>query len=85
MKRFFFFVPLALFACSEPSPPLVADYNGRTVKIQYHNVPLGDNYKGSPIYATAVETCMLDGRSEASYQGMRKVGDFAGEHSFLCL
>jgi hypothetical protein len=75
---------VALTACLEAGEPMVSDYNGRIVKVQYHNVPLGDNYRGSPIYAKAVETCKLDGRKDAIYQGMKRVSDYAGEHTFLC-
>ncbi len=62
----------------------IIDYNGRIVKVQFHNVALGENYRESPIYAKAVETCKLDGRSDAAYQGVRPIGDLAGEHVFLC-
>ena len=86
MKRLFaIIIPLALAGCLEAGEPMVADYNGRIVKVQYHNFALGDEYKASPIYAKAVETCKLDGRDDAKYQGMRSVGDFSGEHVFLCI
>lgn len=65
--------------------PMVSDYNGRIVKVQFHNVPLGANYKQSPIYSKAVETCQLDGRNDATYQGAQPVGQYAGEHTFLCV
>ncbi len=74
-----------LAACNTTGAPTVADYNGRIVKIQFHDVPLGSNYKASPIYLKAVETCMLDGRNDASYQGVRSLGQYAGEHTFLCI
>lgn len=74
----------ALGACVDAGQPLVSDYNGRIVKVQYHGFALGNDYQESPIYLKAVETCKLDGRSEAVYQGVRQLGDFAGEHVFLC-
>lgn len=85
MKKLFAVAPLlAVTGCLEAGEPMVSDYNGRIVKVQFHNVALGDNYRESPIYAKAVETCKLDGRNDATYQGVRPVGDFAGEHVFLC-
>jgi hypothetical protein len=75
---------VTLSACIEAGEPMVSDYNGRTVKVQFHPYPLGSDYKQSPIYVKALETCALDGRSEAVYQGMRRVSEFAGEHVFLC-
>lgn len=71
---------LVLCACVEPSPPMVSDYNGRTVKVIYHPYPLGDDYRESPIYAKAVETC----GGEAVYQGTRQISEYQGEHVFLC-
>ena len=82
-----FIVPALLFlsGCVSAAAPMVSDYNGRTVKVQFHSFPLGEDYRGSPIYAKAVETCRLDGRDDAVYQGMRLVGEYAGEHTFLCI
>nr|WP_325249443.1 hypothetical protein [Amylibacter sp.] len=85
MKNLLFLVLPMLVACNTTSEPMVADYNGRIVKVQFHDVPLGANYKASPIYLKAVETCMLDGRSDATYQGVRSLGQYAGEHTFLCV
>lgn len=85
MRKLALIIPaLALSACFEAGEPMVSDYNGRIVKVQFHNYPLGDNYKDSPIYAKALETCAIDGRSNAIYQGVRSVGQYAGEHTFLC-
>ena len=76
----------ALTACLEVPGPVVADYNGRIVKIQYHPYPLpSESYKASPIYAKAVETCRLDGRDDALYQGVTAVSQYAGHHTFLCV
>ena len=69
-----------LTACVE-SEPMVADYNGHIVKRRFHNVPLGDGYRDSPLYAKAVEVC----GGEATYQGMLQVGEYQGEHAFLCV
>ncbi len=69
-----------LAACVDAAPPLVSDFNGHTVKLVYHPYPLGADYKGSPLYSTAVETC----GSDAVYQGMRQVSQYQGEHIFLC-
>lgn len=86
MKRMLALVPLAfLTGCLDGGgEPMVSDYNGRIVKVQFHNVPLGENYRESPIYVTALETCRLDDRNDAIYQGVRPVGNYAGEHTFLC-
>lgn len=84
MKKMVFALPLVLAACLEAGEPMVADYNGRIVKVQYHGFALGDNYRESPIYAKAVETCRLDGKNDAIYQGVRQVGQYSGEHVFLC-
>ena len=84
MKKYLIALPIVLVGCMDPGEPLVSDYNGRMVKLQYHTVPLGDNYRESPIYAKAVETCALDGRKDAIYQGMTRVSDYVGEHVFLC-
>lgn len=75
---------LLVTACLEAGEPVVADYNGRIVKVQYHPYALGDDYEGSPVHAKAAETCSLDGREEAIYQGVRRVSEYAGEHVFLC-
>lgn len=72
---------LPLCACVEAAPPMVSDYNGNLVKLVYHNVPLGNSYKGSPLYAKAVEVCGRD----ATYQGMRQISEYQGEHAFLCV
>ncbi len=71
---------LALAACVEAGPPMVSDYNGETVKLISHPYPLGADYRSSPIYTKAAETC---GR-EAVYQGTRQIGEYQGEHVFLC-
>lgn len=72
----------ALAACvGTAPPPMVSDYNGHMVRVVYHDWPLGDDYRVSPIYAKAVEVC----GSDASYQGMRRLGDGQGEHAFLCV
>lgn len=72
----------ALSACvSAAQPPMVSDYTGHMVRVVYHDWPLGDDYRVSPIYAKAVEVC----GSDASYQGMRRLGDGQGEHAFLCV
>lgn len=84
MRRIVFATPLVLMACMDAGAPMVSDYNGRVVKIQYHNFPLGEDYQASPIYSKAIETCALDGRKDAIYQGMRSVSQYAGEHTFLC-
>jgi hypothetical protein len=84
LRKYLIVLPIALAGCMDAGEPLVSDYNGRIVKIQYHTVPLGDNYQGSPIYEKAVETCALDGRSDAVYQGMTRVSEYTGEHIFLC-
>ena len=79
-------LPLALVACVDAAPPpVVSDYNGRIVRVQYHGFPLGENFRESPVYAVAVQTCGLDGRNDASYQGVRPVGQYSGEHTFLCV
>jgi hypothetical protein len=83
MKKICFSVALVLAACDTAGVPMVSDYNGRIVKVQFHNVALGADYAASPIYLKAVETCKLDGRSDATYQGVRPVGQYAGEHTFL--
>lgn len=76
---------VALAGCMGSGEPMVSDYNGRIVKVQFHDVALGTNYKQSPIYAKAVETCKLDGRSDATYQGVKALGNYQGEHVFLCV
>lgn len=80
--RLFVLAPFALAAClpTDAPKPLVSDYNGHVVKVQYHPYALGTEYKASPVYAVARETC----GSDASYQGVRRVSDYAGEHTFLC-
>lgn len=80
MKYAALFAVLPFAACVEAAPPMVSDYNGNIVKVIYHTVPLDANYRASPIYQTAVETC----GSEAVYQGMRRVSQYQGEHTFLC-
>lgn len=87
MKHLLFTFPLvALAACDVAAPtPIVSDYNGRTVKVQYHSFALGDGYRDSPVYFKAVETCKLDGRRDAAYQGVRNVSQYSGEHVFLCI
>lgn len=72
---------LPLAACVDAPPPMVSDYNGHMVRLVYHNVPLGDEYRGSPLYSKAVEVC----GSEATYQGMRQINSYQGEHAFLCV
>ena len=79
---------LTLAGCVDVSPaPVVSDYNGRIVKIQ----DMGGTYSlqgrtaaDSPAVALAQETCALDGRKSATYQGFRMVSQYAGEHVFLC-
>ena len=78
---------LTLTACIEPNPPAVSDYNGRTVKVQGRIYALngpGQNIKDYPEYQLAIETCALDGRHEARYQGYRMISDYSGEHVFIC-
>ena len=81
--RFMIALPalVMLTACLDAAPPMVTDYNGRLVKLAHHNYPLGDNYRGSPLYTKAVEVC----GSDATYQGMRNLGPNQGEHAFLCV
>lgn len=82
---------LALSACVDISDPaMVSDYNGRVVKIIDHGgyYPLntqGLDVKDSAAYKLAVETCALDGRKDAKYQGVRIVAEATGEHTFLCI
>ena len=82
------FLPIALAAtlaaCVTAPPPAVTDYNGRIVRVQYHSYNLGEGYHASPVYQTAVETCRLDGRDDAIYQGVRPLSQYQGEHTFLC-
>ncbi|WP_271879625.1 hypothetical protein [Phaeobacter italicus] len=86
MKKLLAIAPVAALAgCMGSGEPMVSDYNGRIVKVQFHDVALGANYKQSPIYAKAVETCKLDGRSNANYQGVKALGNYQGEHVFLCV
>ena len=77
--RSIYVLPFLLAACVESSP-LVSDFNGHTVKVQYHSYPLGDDYRASPVYEKARETC----GSDATYQGVRRVDQYTGEHVFLC-
>ena len=85
LKNLLAIAPIAILAgCMASSEPMVSDYNGRIVKVQFHDVALGANYKQSPIYAKTVETCKLDGRSDATYQGVKALGNSQGEHVFLC-
>jgi len=81
-------IPLLLLAaCASPQiakpVPLVTDYNGHMVKVQWHQFHLGASYQASPAYATAVETCARDGFSDAIYQGVRVVA-YDGIHTFIC-
>lgn len=72
-----------LAGCLDPStapPPMVSDFNGHTVKVIYHTYALGDGYRESPAYAVAAQTCGGD----ATYQGVRQVSQYQGEHVFLC-
>lgn len=76
---------LALAGCVEEiatsaPPPVVSDYNGHVVKVIYHQYPLGERYRESPVYAVAKQTC----GGEATYQGTRQVASYQGEHVFLC-
>lgn len=73
-------VPMFLLTACVETKPIVSDYNGHIVKVQFHPYALGDDYKGSPIYETARDTC---GR-EAVYQGVRQIDPYTGEHVFLC-
>lgn len=78
-------VMVALTACMETPSPMVSDYNGRVVKITDQAAPLGRDYRKTAIYAKAVQTCHMDGRDDAEYQGTRPISDFQGEHIFLCI
>lgn len=79
---------ITLSACVDVSdPPVVSDYNGHIVKVQ----DMGGIYslkdhtpENSPAFALAIDTCKTDGFRGAKYQGFRLVGQYTGEHVFLC-
>lgn len=79
MRLAYLVLPLAVTACVS-TEPMVADYNGHTVKVVSHPYALGDNWKASPTYAVAVKTCGRD----AVYQGTRQTSQYQGEHVYLC-
>lgn len=71
---------LPVTACLAAPPAVVSDYNGYTVKVIYHDVPLGPNYQASPVYAEAAKVC----GGPATYSGVRQVSAYQGEHTFIC-
>lgn len=76
----FALLALPMLAACVASEPFVSDYNGHTAKVVYHPYALGPEYRKSPAYAKAVETC----GSEAVYQGVKALPNSQGEHIFLC-
>ena len=81
--RYALMLPFALAACvGAAEAPMVSDFNGHTVKVVYHPYALGAEYRSSPAYAKAKETCGAS--SDPSYQGVRRLNDYQGEHVFLC-
>ena len=84
-------VAISLAGCVDVSdPPMVSDYNGRTVKILDHGGIYslsgpGRSPKDYPAYQLALDTCKLDGHKDAAYQGFRLVDQYTGEHIFLCI
>ena len=79
--RLAFALPVILAACvASAETPTVSDYNGHTVKVISHPYALGHEWKKSPTYAVAVQTCGRD----AVYQGTRRINQYQGEHVYLC-
>lgn len=87
--RLLFAAPLLVAGCMttavgvDPLEPQVAEFNGHTVKIIHHGFAVG-NAPDSPIVIKANEICATQGK-HAEFGAFRPVGQFDGEHTYLCV
>lgn len=85
MKKIAPIIALTAFVagCGEPNP-IVADFNGDSVKIQTHAFDNADEARASAT-AEAQRICQKGHKKRAEYASSRNLPNYIVEHLFLCL
>ncbi len=84
MKYITLVVFLALVGCAEPDP-LVADFNGDSVKIQQSTALRGANADDPKVIAEANKICATRKRRAEYASTLMNAGNYTATHLFLCL